>query len=284
MKAPAWFGARRPRAAWVRGSRAEGACPELIVLCGPSHSGKSTFARQHLGSCRVVSTDRIRKELGARFIRFEAEPEVWRAFEALKCQALREGLSVVLDACHMSKGARRHALQGPNDRHRRVCIVFDVPLATVRRRCLRDRRVALHDVERMWQAFQQDRPSLRGLAAEGFDEVWFVGPQTGGPKLAGRVAGRWGSGSAAPGRASCAARATWRPALSRAGHGPRAAALARVVGRGFGSGCRSLCGALRRHHLLCLARVALKGLGPSRRAAPRAAAIKATPRPGEGRR
>ena len=83
MKAPAWFGARRARAAWVRGSGAEGTCPELIVLCGPSHSGKSTFARQHLGSCRIVSTDRIRKELGARFVRFEAEPEVWRAFTSI---------------------------------------------------------------------------------------------------------------------------------------------------------------------------------------------------------
>ena len=148
--------------------------PKLIVLCGPSHSGKSTFARRFCKGFRVVSSDRIRKVSGATFRRPDQERMVWQAFESEKRKALREGRSVVLDACHMSEKARRHALQGPNHGHRKVCVVFDVPLTTVRRRCLRDRRVRLKEVERMWNAFQQVKPTRKRLIREGFDEVYFV--------------------------------------------------------------------------------------------------------------
>ena len=107
-------------------------------------------------------------------MRNKPEPEVWKAFEAEKGKALREGLSVALDACHMSKRARRHALQGPNSRHRRVCIVFDVPLAMVRERCRRDGRLPVSEAEWMWRAFQRSKPTASKLRQEGFDEVRFV--------------------------------------------------------------------------------------------------------------
>ena len=83
-------------------------------------------------------------------------------------------MNVVLDACHMSEKARRHALQGPNARHRKVCVVFDVPLEVVRRRCLRGGRLPLREAERMWRAFRDSKPIARELRRQGFDEVHFV--------------------------------------------------------------------------------------------------------------
>jgi predicted kinase len=157
----------------IRGARCRSSGqPVLVVLCGPSHSGKSTFARRFCEGFRVVSSDRIRKERATVFGRPRDERVIWDAFESEKRKALREGRNVVLDACHMSRNARRHALQGPNARHRKVCVVFDVPLEKVRHRCRQAQRVPLAEVERMWRAFQACKPTALELRREGFDEVY----------------------------------------------------------------------------------------------------------------
>jgi len=146
--------------------------PVLVVLCGPSHSGKSTFARRFCKGCRIVSSDGIRKARGATYGCSRQEQMVWEAFESEKRKALREGRSVVLDACHMSRKARRHALQGPNASHRKVCVVFDVPFRVIRKRCARDRRLSVNEAERMWKAFQGCKPTALELRCEGFEEVY----------------------------------------------------------------------------------------------------------------
>jgi len=157
----------------IRGARRRSSGqPVLVVLCGPSHAGKSTFARRFCKGCRIVSSDRIRKARRATYGCPRQERMVWEAFECEKRKALREGRSVVLDACHVSRNARRHALQGPTARHKRVCVVFDVPLEKVRHRCRQARRVPLAEVERMWKAFQGCKPTARELEREGFDEAY----------------------------------------------------------------------------------------------------------------
>jgi adenine-specific DNA glycosylase len=32
----------------------------------------------------------------------------------------------------------------------------------------------VREVERIWRAFQENKPTVKGLKAEGFDEVYFV--------------------------------------------------------------------------------------------------------------
>jgi len=152
--------------------------PKLMVLCGPSHSGKSTFAEKLGGRFRVINSDEIRRCFIHSLTPSECELEVWSIFDRLKHKALADGLNVILDACHMSERARRHSLQGPNRHHLKICIVFDLPLRVVRARCVRARRLSLKEVERMWRAFQQSKPTANQLMAEGFDEVRFVrGPR-----------------------------------------------------------------------------------------------------------
>ena len=158
-------------------ARGVGRAPLLLVLCGPSHAGKTTFAGRLYRSGRrftVISPDNIRQRLHVRFGDPEHEGEVWDIYESMKCKALSEGQNVILDACHISKQARRHGLQGPNASHRRICVVFDLPLRTVRERCIKEKRVSLQEVERMWRSFQKSKPTLKGLKAEGFDEAYFV--------------------------------------------------------------------------------------------------------------
>ena len=160
---------RIPRA--KQGSKAQRL---LIVLCGPSHSGKSTFAKRYCKGFTVISSEAIRRQVTGGPGWSAEEGKVWEAFEWRKREALRKGDNVVLDACHMSERARWHALQGPNGRHRKVCIVFDVPLEAVRERCRRGGRLPLGEAERMWRAFGECKPSRRQLLDEGFDEVYLV--------------------------------------------------------------------------------------------------------------
>ena len=151
--------------------------PKLIVLCGPSHTGKSAFARKLRRNFTIISSDEIRKRLTGSFRSSKNETKVWNIFESLKCKALKEGGNVVLDACHISKRARRHSLQGPNGHHRKICVVFDLPLRTIQQRCLKEKRMSLEEAERMWEDFQNSKPTPEELRSQGFDEVYFISGQ-----------------------------------------------------------------------------------------------------------
>jgi predicted kinase len=157
-----------------RGRRPARHRPRLLVLCGPSHAGKSTFAEQHCRGFTVIGSDRIRRGLTGRCPRSRREARTWEAFEQQKQEALRNGRDVLLDACHLSTRARWHSLQGPNGGHRKVCIVFDLPLEAILARRRRTGRVALGEVERMWQAFQASKPTAGELRRLGFDEMHLV--------------------------------------------------------------------------------------------------------------
>jgi len=165
----------RPARAGAEGRRRPvGHRPLLVVLCGPSHAGKSTFAARHCRGFVAVSSDRIRRGLGTRFDDARHEPRVWEAFDHRKREALRAGRNVVLDACHLSPEARRHSVQGPNRRHRKVFVLFDVPLGTVLTRCRRTGRLAMDEAERMWRAFQASKPTADELERLGFDQMHAV--------------------------------------------------------------------------------------------------------------
>ncbi len=148
--------------------------PVLVVLCGPTHAGKTTFARRLRRCFRIVSSDDIRKEFAGCFNHAETEARVWKVFDAMKRQWLREGHNVILDACHMSEQARWHALQGPNMQHSKICVVFDLPLRTIRTRCSKTKRLPLSEAQRMWKEFRRSRPTTKELRKLGFDRVHFI--------------------------------------------------------------------------------------------------------------
>jgi len=148
--------------------------PVLIVLCGPSHAGKTTFARQLGGNFTIISSDEIRKKLGLRFEYSGCDRNVWNTFESMKCKALSEGRNIILDACHLSRKSRWHAMQGPNEQHRKICVVFDLPFQTVRDRCCKAKRMLIAEVRRMWEDFQESKPTTEELRREGFDGVYTV--------------------------------------------------------------------------------------------------------------
>lgn len=148
--------------------------PVLVVLCGPSQAGKSSFAEKLGSGFTIVSTDQIRSQLGVGFRPFRFEHRVWDIFEQAKCQALKEGRNVVLDGCHMSPQARWHAVQGPSSRHGKLLVLFDVPLELVLARCADTGRLPRSEVERVWRVFQSCKPTRAELQQLGFDWVYEV--------------------------------------------------------------------------------------------------------------
>jgi len=79
--------------------------PMLVVLCGPSHAGKTMFTQKLGDNFTVISPDEIRKRLSIRFGDSKHEARVWDIYESMKCKALKEGRNVIMDACHISKRA-----------------------------------------------------------------------------------------------------------------------------------------------------------------------------------
>lgn len=155
------------------GSFPRNTTPKLIVLCGPTHSGKSSFAGE-LKDFVIVNSDSIRKEITGEYKLSDQEGLVWETFSARKSDELKNKRDIVLDACHMSSKARWHALQGADNDYRKICIVFDLPERVIERRCIRENRISLGIAKGMWKSFQKSKPSEEKLKKEGFDDVYFV--------------------------------------------------------------------------------------------------------------
>jgi len=144
----------------------------IVVLCGPSHSGKSTFARRFANGFTIINSDDVRKSLTGNPELSEHEGSVWAEFSARKHIALRAAQNIILDACHLSSKARQHALEDVDDTYRKICIVFDCSFHVIKKRCLRERRMSLAVAREIWNRFK--KPTLQQLLQEGFDEVYFI--------------------------------------------------------------------------------------------------------------
>lgn len=145
---------------------------QIVVLCGPSHSGKSTFAQRFADQFSVINSDDIRNELTGKCALSEHEDSVWAEFSARKEHALRAGRNIILDACHLTRKARQHSLEDVDGRYRKICMVFDLPFSVIKERCVREKRMTLQAVRQMWRRFK--KPAQQELLEDGFDEAYFT--------------------------------------------------------------------------------------------------------------
>ena len=147
----------------------------LVVLCGASGSGKSTFARQHFAPTEVVSSDQCRALVSDDETDQSVTAAAFEVLQSIVDKRLEIGRLTVVDATNAKPEDRKAIMELA----RRwdvlaTAIVFDLSLAA----CLehneqrRDRRTPPHAIKRQHNAL---RRSAKRLRKERFTRVYTLG-------------------------------------------------------------------------------------------------------------
>jgi alkanesulfonate monooxygenase SsuD/methylene tetrahydromethanopterin reductase-like flavin-dependent oxidoreductase (luciferase family)/predicted kinase len=109
--------------------------PALVVLVGPSGSGKSVWATEHYGPDEVVSSDRLRAVVGSGEQDLEASEDAFALLDQIVAARLRRGLTAVVDTLGLDPSRRRGYLAlARNSGMPAVAVLFDTDPAECRRR------------------------------------------------------------------------------------------------------------------------------------------------------
>ncbi|MFB9865634.1 polynucleotide kinase-phosphatase [Rufibacter immobilis] len=146
----------------------------LVLLVGPSSSGKSTFARTHFLGTEVISSDYCRALVSDDENNLDATKDAFDLLHYLAAKRLRRGKLTVIDALNIRKEDRAKLVQLAKDNYTlAAAIVLEAPMKTLfERHDLRtDRTFGRHALEKMVDNF---RRSLRSIKREGFGYVYTV--------------------------------------------------------------------------------------------------------------
>ena len=144
----------------------------LVVLIGPSGSGKSSFGRKLFLPTEVVSSDACRGLVSDNENDQAATNDAFDLLHMIVRKRLGRGRLTVIDATNVQPEARKSLVELAREYHvLPVAIVFDLPekLCQERNVSRPDRQFGPHVIRN--QA-QQMRRSLRGLEREGFRYVF----------------------------------------------------------------------------------------------------------------
>ncbi len=144
----------------------------LVVLIGPSGSGKSSFGRKLFLATEVVSSDACRGLVSDNENDQAATNDAFDLLHTIVRKRLGLGKLTVIDATNVQPEARKSLVELAREHHvLPVAIVFDLPEKLCQERNISrpDRQFGPHVIRN--QA-QQMRRSLRGLEREGFRYVF----------------------------------------------------------------------------------------------------------------
>jgi alkanesulfonate monooxygenase SsuD/methylene tetrahydromethanopterin reductase-like flavin-dependent oxidoreductase (luciferase family)/predicted kinase len=141
--------------------------PALVVLVGPSGSGKSVWAAQRYRPDEVVSSDRLRALVGSGEHDLDASADAFAVLDLIVAARLRRGLTAVVDTLGLDPARRRGYLGlARSSGLPAVAVLFDTDPAECRRR----NRTRDQPVPAAALAGQLRR--MRAVAAEIAGEGW----------------------------------------------------------------------------------------------------------------
>ncbi|GEM45423.1 AAA family ATPase [Deinococcus cellulosilyticus] len=129
---------------------------ELLILCGLSGSGKSTWAHEHFPDTEIISMDDLREDLSGDRGDQSINGQVWQqAREQLK-KALREGRQVIWDATNIRRLSRERLINIGLDYHAWVKLVVfhTAPEVALRQNSLREHAVPAGVIASQIEGFQ----------------------------------------------------------------------------------------------------------------------------------
>lgn len=149
--------------------------PSLVVLIGPSGSGKSSFARRHFAATEVISSDFCRGLVADDENNQAATVDAFAVLEFIAGRRLAQPRFTVVDATNVQRTARRPLIDLARQHDLfAVAIVLDLPedVCQARNAARPDRDFGAHVIR---QQRSQLRQSLKGLRREGFHRVFVLG-------------------------------------------------------------------------------------------------------------
>lgn len=118
----------QPEEAIARSYQYRDSYPQLLMVCGPAGSGKSTWIEKHLQDYQIISLDDIRLKLTGRRNDQSKNGEVLQEAKKQLRQGLREHRKIVWDATNIRRDLRRPIIQLGFDYHALVTLlVFQTP-------------------------------------------------------------------------------------------------------------------------------------------------------------
>jgi alkanesulfonate monooxygenase SsuD/methylene tetrahydromethanopterin reductase-like flavin-dependent oxidoreductase (luciferase family)/predicted kinase len=109
--------------------------PALVVLAGPSGSGKSAWAAERYRPHEVVSSDRLRALVGSDEHDLDASADAFALLDQITAARLRRGLTAVVDTLGLDQARRRGYLAlARSSGMPAVAVLFDTDPAECRRR------------------------------------------------------------------------------------------------------------------------------------------------------
>ena len=113
--------------------------PSLVLLVGPSASGKSTFAKKHFKPTEVISSDYCRALVSDDENSNEATADAFEVLGFIAAKRLARGKTTVIDATNVQAPSRKKLLQLARQFHvHAVAIVLNLP-----RKVLEQRNIAI---------------------------------------------------------------------------------------------------------------------------------------------
>ena len=144
----------------------------LVVLIGPSGSGKSSFARRHFLATEVVSSDACRGVVADDENDQTATNAAFELLHFIAAQRLAAGRLTVIDATNVQPEGRKQLVELARRFHvLPVAVVLNLPEAVchARNAARPNRSFGPHVVRNQARALRQ---SLRGLEREGFRHIF----------------------------------------------------------------------------------------------------------------
>lgn len=150
----------------------------LIVLVGPSGSGKSSFAKKHFKNTEVISSDTCRGLVSDKETDQSVTLEAFELLHFMIKQRLKLGKLTVVDATNLQPESRKELVSIAKDYHTLpVCIVFKTPesVCKERNKLRTDREYPKHVVRNQ---FAQKSRGLKNLKSEGFRYIHTIENET----------------------------------------------------------------------------------------------------------
>src|SRR3954449_1338846 len=148
--------------------------PSLVVLIGPSGSGKSSFAARHFKPTEVLSSDFCRGLVADDENDQAASKDAFAVLHYIAGKRLASGRLTVVDATNVQREGRKPLSAPARDHYPSpAAVVLDLPEAVCqeRNRARPDRDFGAHVIKHQRS---QLRRSLKGLQREGFRRVWVL--------------------------------------------------------------------------------------------------------------